>query len=61
MQNIPKKNDNPNYYACFVIFQTYKNTISIHLGGSFDCVFTLVYEQIQGFDVVFSYFNFHTF
>jgi len=30
----------------FVIFQTYKNTVSIHLGGSFDCVFTLVYEKI---------------
>ncbi len=32
--------DNPNYYASLVIFQTYKNVVSTHLGGSFDCVFT---------------------
>jgi len=33
MRNIsPKKNDNPNYYASLVIFQTHKNAIlkSIH-------------------------------
>jgi hypothetical protein len=36
--------DNPNYYAFFVIFHTYKNEVLkkvIHLGGSFDFVFTL--------------------
>jgi hypothetical protein len=37
--------DNPNYYASLVIFQTYKNVVSIHLGGSFDCVFT--YKKLK--------------
>ncbi len=35
MENIPPKNENPNYYALFVIFQTYKNVVlkSVHLLG----------------------------
>jgi hypothetical protein len=40
----PKNYDNPNYYASFMIFQTYKNIIKkkmfTHLGASFDYVFT---------------------
>jgi hypothetical protein len=35
--------DIPNYYVSFVIFQIYRNQFEgvwIHLGGSFDYVFT---------------------
>jgi hypothetical protein len=37
MENIPKKNDNTNYYASLVIFQTYKNVVlrNVHSHGWF--------------------------
>jgi len=43
-----KNYDNSNYYASFVIFQSYKNAVlkvSTHLGGSFDYVFTHIWKK----------------
>jgi hypothetical protein len=43
-----QKHNNPNYYVSLVIFQIYKNAVlkmSLHLGGSYNCVFTQKNEK----------------